>query len=170
MPPSRIALALAAPALLAIGASGCGALASSPSWVGGGLEVIAPEREAAQDEADEHERAIIAKQPKEVGARHILVMHEQSKSKPASITRTKEQARARVREALAKVRAGASFEELVKEYSDEPGAAERSGDLGLFERAQMVKPFADAAFGLKVNEVSDVVETVYGFHIIKRTE
>ena len=59
---------------------------------------------------------------------------------------------------------------MVKQYTDEPGGAERSGDLGTFERGTMVKPFADAAFGLKVGEVSEVVETKYGFHIIRRTE
>jgi len=59
---------------------------------------------------------------------------------------------------------------MVKAYSDEPGAVERAGDLGVFDRSQMVKPFADMAFALKVGEVSEIVETVYGFHIIKRTE
>jgi parvulin-like peptidyl-prolyl isomerase len=59
---------------------------------------------------------------------------------------------------------------MVKEYTDEPGGAERGGDLGVFDRGLMVKPFADAAFALKVGEVSEVVETKYGFHVIKRTE
>ncbi len=62
------------------------------------------------------------------------------------------------------------FEEVVKQYTDEPGGAERGGDLGIFQRATMVKQFADAAFALKVGEVGEVVETKYGFHVIKRTE
>ena len=105
-----------------------------------------------------------------MGARHILIMHNESTAKPESITRTRDEARKRAQEALLKVRGGASFEEMVKLYTDEPGGAERNGDLGLFDRSTMVKPFADAAFALKVGEVSEVVETKYGYHIIKRVE
>jgi parvulin-like peptidyl-prolyl isomerase len=97
-------------------------------------------------------------------------MHAQSKSKPDHVTRSRDQAKRRATECLAKIRAGADFDEMVKEYTDEPGGVERGGDLGVFERSQMVKGFADVAFSLKVGEVSDLVETVYGFHIIKRTE
>jgi peptidyl-prolyl cis-trans isomerase NIMA-interacting 1 len=157
-------------ALTALLAAACGTLATSPAWVGGGLEDVAPTRAAEEEAKADHERELIARQPKEVGARHILIMHSRSKSKPESVTRTREEARARADEALLKIRGGATFEETVKQYSDEPGSAERSGDLGLFERGQMVKTFADAAFALKVGEVSEVVETPFGFHIIKRTE
>ena len=73
-------------------------------------------------------------------------------------------------EALLKIRGGAAFEEVVKAYTDEPGGAERTGDLGVFDRTTMVKPFTDAAFALKIGEVSEIVETKFGFHIIKRTE
>ncbi len=166
----RIAPALALSALLATGATACGTLATSPAWVGGGLEVEAPRREAEEEATAERERQIIARQPTEIGARHILVMHAQSKSKPPSVTRSRDQARARAEQVVAKIGRGASFEELVNEYSDEPGSAERKGDLGLFDRAQMVKPFADAAFSLQVGQVSGIVETPFGFHVIKRTE
>src|SRR5262249_17369988 len=107
---------------------------------------------------------------KQVAAKHLLVMHKESLARPESVTRTREEARARAQEALLKVRSGAPFEDVVKEYTDEPGGADRNGDLGTFDRGTMVKPFADAAFALKVGEVSEVVETKYGFHVIKRTE
>lgn len=167
----RIAPALAPFALLALSATtACGTLATSPGWVGGGLETIAPLREAEEEATAERERQVIARQPHEIGARHILIMHAQSKSKPPNVTRTRDEARKRAEEVLAKVAKGASFEDLVVEYSDEPGATERHGDLGLFDRAQMVKPFADAAFSLQVGQVSGIVETPFGFHLIKRTE
>lgn len=166
---SRTAWALAL-ALNALATSACGALATSPEWIGGGLEVTAPLRAAEEEQKSERERAAIARQPKEIGARHILIMHKASKSKPESLTRSHDDAQKRAEECLRKIRGGAPFEDMVREYSDEPGAAERSGDLGVFERGQMVKTFADAAFALKVGEVSEVVETPFGFHIIKRTE
>ena len=167
----RIASALAPSALLALVVlGGCGTLATSPDWTGSGLEIVAPRREAEEEATAERERQIIARQPNEIGARHILVMHAQSKSKPPSVTRSREEARKRAEEVLAKLGRGAVFEDLVSQYSDEPGAAERHGDLGVFDRAQMVKPFADAAFSLKVGEISVIVETPFGFHVIKRTE
>ena len=167
----RITTVLAPSALIALFVlGGCGTLATSPDWVGSGMEIVAPQREADEEATAERERQTIARQPNEVGARHILIMHAQSKSKPPNVTRTRDEARARAEEVIAKLAKGAVFEELVNQYSDEPGAPERHGDLGVFDRAQMVKPFADAAFSLKVGEISIIVETPFGFHVIKRTE
>jgi peptidyl-prolyl cis-trans isomerase NIMA-interacting 1 len=153
-----------------LSAAGCRAVASTPGWVGGGLSVSAPAREAEQDAADARAREVTAKQPAEIGAKHILVMHVDSQRKPEGISRTRDQAKQRAQECLLKIRGGAEFDAVVGECSDEPGAKERNGDLGVFEKTQMVKGFADAAFALKVGEVSEVVETPFGFHIIKRTE
>jgi len=105
-----------------------------------------------------------------IGARHVLVMHERSQARPGHVIRTREEALARAKEALEKLKAGADFSEIVDSYTDEPGAAERGGDLGIFPRSAMVKPFSDAAFALDVGALSDIVETQYGFHIIKRTK
>ena len=76
-------------------------------------------------------------------------------------------ARQKAEDILKRVRAGEDFEKLAKENSDEPGAKETGGDLGWFGRGRMVKPFEDAAFALKDNEVSDIVESQFGFHIIQ---
>lgn len=172
-PDVRAVLVRALPAcslVMLLASTGCGALATSPSWVGGGLAVAAPLRAAEEDAALAREQEILAKQPREIGAKHLLVMHSGSKSKPEGVERTREQARARAQEALLKIRGGMSFEEAVAIYTDEPGGAERGGDLGVFDRGMMVKGFSDAAFALKIGEVSEVVETPFGFHIIKRTE
>ncbi|APR84716.1 Peptidyl-prolyl cis-trans isomerase PpiD [Minicystis rosea] len=156
--------------LIALACASCGSLATSPSWIGGGLAVTAPERMAAQEAKEERERRLIASQPSQIGAKHILVMHNDSQAKPPNLSRTRDEAMKRAQEGLLKIRGGANFDEMVKQYTDEPGGAERAGDLGVFDRGTMVKPFADAAFALKVGEVSEIVETKFGFHIIKRTE
>ncbi len=168
--PARLALVVTvAPAAAAL-LTACTTLATSPSWVGGGLSVEAPARLAAKEAQEEHERRVVAAQPTQVAARHILIMHAESLAKPETVTRTKAESRLRAQEVLLKIRGGAPFEQMVREYTDEPGGAERNGDLGVFDRSTMVKPFADAAFSLKVGEVSEVVETKYGYHVIKRTE
>jgi NIMA-interacting peptidyl-prolyl cis-trans isomerase 1 len=158
------------PICASLAALGCTSLASSPEWTGGGLATLAPARAAEVEAAEERERARIARQPKEVGARHILVMHEKSRDRPDNIKRTREEALRRTQECLVKVRSGEDWGKLVKEYSDEPGAGERDGSIGVFGRGQMVKAFSDAAFDLRVGQVSEVVETPYGFHVIQRTQ
>jgi len=149
--------------------TGCGAVATNPTWVGGGMAVTGPVRIAEQEATWSVERAKSEREPDEISARHVLVMHKGSQARPEGVTRSREEAMTRAKECLAKIRGSADFNEMVNEYSDEPGARQRQGDLGKFKRGTMVQAFGDAAFTLKVGEVSDVVETAYGFHIIKRT-
>ena len=148
----------------------CTTVTSGPTWVGGTLAASAPERTEREENAIKLRVAQILNEPKQIRAKHILIMHEESERKPGDIKRTRAEAKALAEQALAKIRGGADFDAMVDEYSDEPGAKERHGDLERFGRRTMVKAFEDAAFRLKVGEVSDVVETPFGFHIIKRTE
>jgi len=101
--------------------------------------------------------------------RHILVKHTGSRSPPQNLTRTEGQACLRAQEALDKLKAGADFTKLVAEYSDSPGPG-NDGALGAIHRAEMDHAFADAAFELEPGQMSNVVETPFGFHVIVRTE
>lgn len=105
--------------------------------------------------------------PPSIEARHILVMHAESARVPEGITRSREEALARAEEVVLQLRAGADWVATHGDYSDEPGAAE-GGSLGRFERGAMVPAFEDVAFLLAPEEISDVVETPFGFHIIQR--
>lgn len=110
------------------------------------------------------------RRPREIAARHVLVMHRDAASAPESITRSRAEARTRAEEVLRRARAGEDFAALAREFSDEPGAAQSGGSLGRFGRGRMVRDFEDAAFALDVNGLSEVVETQFGFHVIQRTE
>jgi peptidyl-prolyl cis-trans isomerase C len=104
-------------------------------------------------------------QPEKVHASHILI--QVPKDADAA---TKAQARAKIDDLLKQARGGADFAELAKKNSQDPGSAPNGGDLGFFEQGQMVGPFNDAAFAQKPDTISDVIETQFGFHIIKVIE
>lgn len=101
------------------------------------------------------------KQSEERRASHILISAEKT---------DKTKAKARAEELLAEVKKSpAAFADLAKKNSQDPGSASKGGDLGFFAKGMMVKAFEETAFKLKEGEISDVVESDFGFHIIKVT-
>jgi parvulin-like peptidyl-prolyl isomerase len=112
------------------------------------------------------------KEEERVAASHILVAFKGARGAAPAVVRTKDQAKKRAQEVLKKARApqATDFAALAKKYSDDPGSGPKGGELGLFTRTQMVKPFADAAFALRPGDVSEIVESDFGFHVIKRTQ
>lgn len=100
-------------------------------------------------------------QPEAVRASHILLKADTPEAKTA--------AKAKAEDLLKQIKGGADFAALAKQHSND-GSAASGGDLGFFPRGQMVKPFEDAAFALKPGEVSNVVESEFGYHIIKSGE
>ena len=113
---------------------------------------------------------VVAKEPDAIAAQHVLVAYRGAERAPKTVTRSKADARKRAEEVATKAKAGADFTALVNEYSDDPGAKDRQGSLGKFTRAKMAKAFSDAAFALDVDKTSGVVETPFGFHVIKRNQ
>jgi len=104
------------------------------------------------------------KQPESVRASHILIPVPQGGDDA-----TKKVAKGKAQSLLKQVQSGGDFAKLARENSSD-GSAQQGGDLGFFTHGQMVAPFDQAAFALKPGEVSGVVETQFGFHIIKVTE
>ena len=96
-----------------------------------------------------------------------LVTFEQVVMKPTPSEESLDTARAEAERLLSELAAGADFEELATAHSDDPGTGELGGDLGWFRRGRMVKAFEDAAFTLLDGQTSGVVESQFGFHIIK---
>lgn len=100
-----------------------------------------------------------------IHAAHILASFSNSEGQVDSAA-----AKAKIDTVVAKLKAGADFAELAKEYSDDTGTKDKGGDLGFFERRMMVQQFDEAAFNLEPGQISDVVETQFGYHIIKLLE
>ncbi len=111
------------------------------------------------------ENARYFEKPEQVEASHILIKLDAADATNAT---AKAAAKAKAEALRAQILAGTNFAELAASNSDCPSKA-NGGSLGSFGRGQMVKPFEDAAFALGTNEVSEVVETQFGFHIIKVT-
>lgn len=119
-----------------------------------------PVSEAETREFFEARRSELGRRPATIEFRQVLV-------KPQPSDSAREAAMAEAREALQALQDGADFATVARRYSDDPGTRERGGELGWFRRGRMVPAFERAAFGLRPGQVSGIVETSFGFHIIK---
>jgi peptidyl-prolyl cis-trans isomerase C len=139
-------------------------------WTGLAVEKLIAEHSPVAEVTDDEVRAYYDdnpgqfQQPEMVKASHILI-----KTEPNGTEAMKTQAREEAEAILAELNKGADFATLAAERSACP-SSQKGGDLGFFQRGQMVKPFEDAAFAMSVGEVSGVVETQFGYHIIKVTD
>lgn len=97
----------------------------------------------------------------------IKALHILAAFKDSTGTTDTAKALAKIKDVEARIKAGEDFKELAKKYSDDPGSGKRGGDLGKFERGKMVMEFDDAAFKLNKDEISSIIKTQFGYHIIK---
>jgi peptidyl-prolyl cis-trans isomerase C len=105
------------------------------------------------------------RQEDSVHASHILIRVEEQ----ADVA-TRAKGKTQADDLLKQLKKGAAFADLAKKYSQDPGSAPNGGDLGFFNRGQMVPAFDQAAFALKPGQTSGVVETPFGYHIIRVSE
>lgn len=120
-------------------------------------QVMVTEEELRQ--AFEDARGTLGERPRTLTFQQVVIRPASSDS---ALTATRERAQAIVDS----LRAGADFAEMAQRYSEDPGSAANGGELGWFRRGQMVRSFEDAAFGLRDGQISDPVQTEFGFHII----
>ena len=104
------------------------------------------------------------KEDKTASVRHILLNTEGKRDS------TKQEIRKKMEEVLARARKGENFADLAKIYSEDPGSKNNGGLYENFGRGRMVKPFEEAAFSVPVGEISDIIETRFGYHILKVIE
>jgi peptidyl-prolyl cis-trans isomerase D len=103
-------------------------------------------------------------QPKRVKARHILIKAEAQDKEGSAKAKQKAES---IREEAAK---GKDFAQLAKQYSEDPGTKDRGGEIGYISKGMVVPEFEQAAFSMKVGEISSAIQTPYGFHILKVDE
>jgi len=123
----------------------------------------APPAQVSEDEM----RARFESASEQLQQRPRLITFRQVVLRPDAESVAVEAARAEADSLLQLIREGSDFAELAERHSDDQGSAAMGGDVGWFRRGRMVRAFEDAAFALLDGQVSDVVETEYGFHIIK---
>ncbi len=138
-------------------------LTLSPEALGRDIEISADDLHKFYDEQNAGKRF---NTPEERRASHILITVKADA--PAA---ERAAAKAKAEQVLAEVKAHPDqFAKLAEQYSQDPGSAKQGGDLGFFGRGAMVKPFEDAAFGMKAGETSGLVQSDFGYHIIHLTE
>jgi parvulin-like peptidyl-prolyl isomerase len=109
--------------------------------------------------------------PERIAARHILITYVGSTKSVPGATHTEAEARALAEQIVQEAQQpDADFSALARKYTEEPGGKERGGDLGKFGRGQMVPAFEQVAFKLTIGEISTVVQSPFGFHVIQRYE
>jgi peptidyl-prolyl cis-trans isomerase SurA len=117
--------------------------------------------------SDEEVRAFFATQAGELGPRPTTVSFQQVVIEPRATEAARAAARETAAEVLRELREGASFEVLARRYSMDPGSREQGGELGWFRPGGMVRRFEDAVYSMRPGQVSGIVETEFGFHIIR---
>lgn len=158
--------------MLSVSLLGCGNTASSqPAGAASATTAAAVPTATASASAVPAESAAPQLPEREIaGAQHVLVSYKGAELADKTVARTKADAKKRAEEALGKIKKDKMpFEEAAKKYSDDPRSKSIGGALGNFEKNVMPEAFSRVTFSMAVGDVSDVVETPRGFHIIKRT-
>ena len=139
----------------------------SVEYISLSADALLASEQVGADEIKSYYESNISKygEPEQRRASHILIA-----VKSGAGDAEKAKARERAAQLLSELRKSpGSFAELARKNSGDPGSASQGGDLGFFSRGMMVRPFEDAAFRLKLNEISELVESDFGFHIIRVT-
>lgn len=126
-------------------------------------KVEPPTEQEIQNYYNEHKKDF--ERPDQIRVRHILIKLDKNAD-----LKTKSKVLNTMRDIEKQLKAGADFAELAKKYSEDPGSKDKGGDIGFFAKGMMVKEFEDAAFKLKKGQISDIVPTDFGYHIIKLEE
>jgi foldase protein PrsA len=114
-------------------------------------------------------REALFKVPEQIQVSHILIKFNVPEGQELT-EQLKKEANDKIKAVQEKLKSGEDFAALAKSYSEDTASKENGGDIGFISAGQTIKEFEDAAFALKVGEVSDIVETTYGYHLIKATD
>jgi hypothetical protein len=104
----------------------------------------------------------------ELAAAHCLIQYQGALRAPVEITRTKDEALKLAEDVSRRAKKGEDFAGLAREYSDDPTNSQRGGDLGVFQAGRMIPAFSKAVQALEVGQISDPIETDFGYHVIVR--